>query len=91
MEINLPETALIPEPMHEGGIYMVWIVALFAWVLIEAIFMCIVTVAGRADDRMERLASMPETHESPQPGLLTDPSLFRIPSREINLSVPSEL
>ncbi len=44
---------------------MLWIVALFAWVLTEAMFMCIVIVAGRADDRMERWTSTPETHDLP--------------------------
>lgn len=62
---------------------MLWIVALSAWVLTEAILMCIVIVAGRADDRMERWTSTPEAHDSPQPCFSSDPSLFIIPSSGI--------
>lgn len=52
---------------------MLWIVALSAWVLTEAILMCIVIVAGRADDRMERWTSTPEAHDSPPTLLLIRP------------------
>lgn len=53
---------------------MYWIIALFALVLIGGIFMCILTVGGRVDDRMEQWTSTLDTCESPQLYLLSDPS-----------------
>ncbi len=69
---------------------MIWMIALFAFVITGAIVMSCVIVSGRADDRMEEWI-LTNTDECTQPCLFPEISHFITPVPDLDIITSKKL